>query len=60
MGLISHQEGFKDASVHSLWALHRLFLDLWRAVEGGPFFDFFLSPSGWQIPRALWRDTNPG
>lgn len=55
MGLIFQQEGFKDASEHSLWTLHRLFLDLW-----GPFFVFFFSPSGWQIPGALWCDTSPG
>lgn len=33
MGLISHQEGFKDVSACSLWALHLLFLDLCSAVE---------------------------
>lgn len=46
MGQLSHQEGLKDASVYSLWALHRLFLDLCSAVVVGFLLGLFLSASG--------------
>lgn len=59
MGLMYHQEAFKDASVHSLWALQRLLPNLWSAVKEHPFLDAFLSPSGWQMPWALWCHPSP-